>query len=370
MDEQVTVLEAMKLAIAEARKGAPFVSPNPVVGCVILDSAGNFLSASYHKSYGQAHAEVNALAGLTPDQLKGAHVVVTLEPCAHQGKTPSCAKTLATLPIIKVTYGLMDPNPLVAGQGAEILRAAGKEVVLFSELQTELEELCEVFLMNQRKQKIFVALKVATSLDGQMALQSGESQWITGEKAREHAQYLRSCYDAVMVGAGTIQKDNPSLNIRHPDVKKENKVVVLDPQALQLKNFSQLRVAQTHESKNIFWCVSEEAQIPAIDHGPQILKIKKDERGFQLDHLMSELWSHGLRSLYVEGGAQTFAALIESTWVHRLYLYQAPHVIGAGGGLSWTQDLSISQLKDRWVLKNLSSEKMGDDLLITARFLD
>ena len=292
MDEQVTVLEAMKLAIAEARKGAPFVSPNPMVGCVVLDSAGNFLSSGYHKIYGSAHAEVNALAGLISEQLKDAHVVVTLEPCAHQGKTPSCAKTLAALSIKKITYGLIDPNPLVAGKGADILKSAGKDVVLFSELQTELEELCEIFLMNQRKQKIFVAIKVATSLDGQMALQSGESQWITGEAAREHAHYLRSCYDAVMVGAGTIQKDNPSLNVRHPEVKKENKVVILDPQGLQLKNFSQLRVSQTHDSKNIFWCVSEEAQISAMDQGPQILRIKKDERGFQLDHLMVILNYH------------------------------------------------------------------------------
>lgn len=366
----MTVLEAMKLAIAEALKGAPFVSPNPLVGCVILDSAGNFLSSGYHQIYGGPHAEVNALAGLSAQQLKDAHVIVTLEPCAHQGKTPSCAKALASLPIKKITYGLIDPNPLVAGQGAEILKSAGKEVSLFSDLQIELEELCEVFLMNQRKNKIFVAVKVATSLDGQMALQSGESQWITGEKARQHAHYLRSFYDAVMVGAGTIQKDNPSLNIRHPDVKKENKVVVLDPQGLQLKNFSNLRMAQTHDPKNIFWCVSEETQTPTMKESPQILRIKKDERGFQLDHLMAELWNHGLRSLFVEGGAQTFAAFIENAWVHRLYLYQAPHLMGAGGGLSWTQDLSISHLKDRWQLKNLACEKIGDDLLMTARFLD
>ena len=366
----MTDLEAMKKAIAEAYQGASFVSPNPLVGCVILDKDGNFLNSGYHKIYGGPHAEVNALAGLTLEQLRDAHVIVTLEPCAHHGKTPSCAKTLAALPIKKITYGLIDPNPLVAGQGAEILKAAGKKVTIFNELQTELEELCEVFLMNQRQKKIFVAIKVATSLDGQMALQSGESQWITGEKAREHAHYLRSCYDAVMVGAGTIQKDNPSLNVRHPDVKKENKVVVLDPQALQLKNFLNLKLAETHAPENIFWCVSADAQISEIKKGPHILKIQKDERGFQLDHLMAELWSQGLRSLFVEGGAQTFAALIENARVHRLYLYQAPHLIGSGGGLSWTQDLSISQMKDRWALKNLRSEKVGDDLFLTARFLD
>ena len=375
MDEQIkssflSVTEAMKMAIAEAHKGTPFVSPNPSVGCVILDSSNQLLSAGYHKIYGGPHAEVNALAGLSKQQLQGAHVIVTLEPCAHEGKTPSCAKKLASLPIKKITYGLLDPNPLVAGQGAEILKKAGIEVEVFSELQSELEEVCEVFLLNQRKNKIFVALKVAVSLDGQMALKSGESQWITGEKAREHSHYLRSCYDAVMVGAGTIKHDNPSLNIRHPQIKKENKVIVLDAKADQLKNFSQLKLSQVHDWKNIYWCVSENTEIPHFEKGPQIIKIKTNEQGFEIKHLMNELWNQGLRSVYVEGGAHTFAALIQSGWAHRLYLYQAPHLIGAAGGLSWTEKLSISQMKDRFALKTLRSEKIGEDLFVTARFLD
>ncbi len=381
MDEQITtprsalsVSEAMKMAITEAQKGAPFVSPNPLVGCVILDSQGKFLSSGYHKIYGGPHAEVNALAGLSLAQLQGAHVIVTLEPCAHQGKTPSCAKALAALPIKKVTYGLMDPNPLVAGQGAEILKAAGKEVELFgelqTELQTELEEVCEIFLLNQREKKIFIALKVATSLDGQMALKSGESQWITGEKAREHSHFLRSCYDAVLVGAGTVRQDNPSLNIRHPEVKKENKVIVLDPKGSELNNFSQLRLAQTHLRENIYWCIGQEVKPPTLAAGPQILKIKSNEKGFHLDHLMSELWNQGIRSLFVEGGAQTFAALLQSGWAHRLYLYQAPHLIGAGGGLAWTQGLTISKMNERKTLKNMRFEKLGEDFFLTGRFPD
>ncbi len=160
--------QAMKLAMEEALKGAPFVSPNPLVGCVILDSRGQLLSRGFHTAFGQPHAEVEALKGLSTEQLKGAHVVVTLEPCAHQGKTPSCAKLLASLPIAKVTYGLIDPNPLVAGQGVEILHAAGIKTELYQgPLQDELEEVCEEFLWNFRRQEIFVALKVAQSLDGE-----------------------------------------------------------------------------------------------------------------------------------------------------------------------------------------------------------
>jgi diaminohydroxyphosphoribosylaminopyrimidine deaminase/5-amino-6-(5-phosphoribosylamino)uracil reductase len=378
MDEQISTHlsteEAMRMALAEAYKGAPYVSPNPLVGCVILDSEGHFLKSGYHQIYGGLHAEANALLGLNNDQLEGAHVIVTLEPCAHEGKTPSCAKTLAALPIKKVTYGLIDPNPLVAGKGLKILREAGKEVEAFQGLRDELEEVCEAFLMNQRHNKIFVALKVATSLDGQMALRSGQSQWITGSVAREHAHYLRSCYDAVLVGAGTVLKDNPSLNIRHPRVSKENKVVVLDPEGLTLANFAASNLAKTHLPENIFICVEEKKSVKEASGGPRILKIKSGSgtlsASFVMDHLLAQLWEQGLRSVYVEGGAHTFSGFIKSGWAHRLYIYVAPHLMGAGGGLAWTQGLSIQEMKDRLTLHQLRSEKMGEDWLLTARFPD
>ena len=137
-----------------------------------------------------------------------------------------------------------------------------------------------------------------------------------------------------------------------------------------LKIFSKLRLAQTHAKENIYWCVGENAQFEKIDASPQILKIKMDGNIFNIDHLMSELWNTGIRSLYVEGGASTFAALIQSGWAHRLYIYQAPHIIGAGGGLSWTQALSISKMDQRHGLKNLRISQWGDDWLLTARFLD
>jgi len=140
--------QAMKLAISEAYKGATRVSPNPLVGCVILDGQSRFLSVGHHSIYGGPHAEVEALNSLKASDLQGAHVIVTLEPCAHEGKTPSCAKALAQLPVAKVTYGLMDPNPLVSGQGVQILREAGIQVEEFKNYREELEEVCEAFLKN------------------------------------------------------------------------------------------------------------------------------------------------------------------------------------------------------------------------------
>src|SRR5690606_26256776 len=186
--------------------------------CVVLNSKNELLATGRHERFGGDHAEINALKKIkNSDDLKGSKWFVTLEPCAHEGKTPSCAKKLATLPIGEVTYGLKDPNPSVAGQGAKILVDAGIRAHVFNELQDELEELCESFLWNMREQKTFVAIKTATSMDGQIAHRSGESKWITGESARQHSHFLRACFDAIGIGKETVLKDRPALDVRHPD---------------------------------------------------------------------------------------------------------------------------------------------------------
>lgn len=364
MDE----ITAMKLALAEAAKGAPFVSPNPPVGCVVLDAKGEFLKSGYHRVYGGPHAEVDALEGLTHEQLKDAHVIVTLEPCAHEGKTPSCAKMLAKLPIKKVTFGLVDPNPLVAGQGVEILKQAGKEVIQFRGLQDELEEVCEAFLKNFKQKKIFTAVKVATSLDGQMALKSGESKWITGEPARQMVHYMRACFDAILVGAGTVRIDNPSLNIRHPGIQKSNKVVVLDPQGEHLKNFPNLKLSRAHRLENIFWCVSSDTSVEPNSKLPKVLKIKAGSEGFDYGDLLEQLWNEGIRSLMIEGGAYTISGFIKAKAVDRIYVFIAPHLMGAGGSQSWTKFLSLSSMDQRLALKQMKTQQVGQDLLITAKF--
>ena len=345
MNKSMNVEQAMQLAIEEAYKGTPFVSPNPPVGCVVLDKNGNFLKAGHHEKFGGPHAEVHAVQGLSAEQLRGAHVIVTLEPCAHEGKTPSCAKMLAKLPIAQVTYGLVDPNPQVAGQGAQILVAAGIKVQIFSsadpdldkEIKIQLEEVCEAFLKNFREKKIFVALKVASSLDGQIALKNGESKWITGERSREYVHYLRACYDAVITGSGTVSLDDPAMNIRHPEIKKENKVVVLDSEGKLLSNFADLRLAKTHSFRNLIWCVAAEmhAQLHAnfkhMEECPLILSLKTQVSGeFDLEDLLSQLWDLGLRSAMIEAGGTTASAFLRAKIVDRLYLFQAPTLLGAG----------------------------------------
>ncbi len=378
----LTLVRALKLAISEAYRGAARVSPNPLVGCVILDSKGQFLSSGYHEYYGGPHAEVNAVKGLRPEELKNAHVIVTLEPCAHEGKTPSCAQMLATLPIRKVTYGLEDPNPLVSGQGAEILRQAGIEASVFSSddlqedqsLRVQLEEVCEAFLWNFRYQKTFVALKMASSLDGQVALKNGESQWITGPESREFVHFLRASYDAILVGKGTIEFDNPSLNIRHALIKKENKVVVIDGEADLLGRYTTLNLADMHAGENVYWCIAEEvrsealAKIKDLEFPPHLIFVPTAVSGeLDLENLLSQLYTQGLRSVMVEGGAMTASTFVAHKLVNRIYLFQAPHLMGAGGARSWTENLRIEKMADKIRLKNPRYEIFGEDFMVTGR---
>lgn len=345
----ITAEQAMDLAIRTAQQGAAFVSPNPLVGCVIVDREHRFLAAGHHEKYGEAHAEVNALKKISePSLVNGATVYVTLEPCAHEGKTPSCAKALAKLPIQKVIYGLQDPNPLVSGQGTQILKAAGIEALEYQgELKQSLTDLPEVFLKNFTHKKIFVAAKLASSLDGQMALANGESKWITGEQSREFGHELRSRYDAVLVGKNTILQDDPSLNIRHPKIKKTTKLVILDRSQTIQKQIKEGRAFQFQKAH-----IAENIIFPKSSALPDVLQ---------------ELWLLGIKSVYVEGGGTVLSQFFQEGLVDRLHLFMAPVILGAGAGQSWTKSLKLASMQDKILLKQMASKNLGTDIYFTGR---
>jgi diaminohydroxyphosphoribosylaminopyrimidine deaminase/5-amino-6-(5-phosphoribosylamino)uracil reductase len=239
----VTPSQAMRLAIDEAKLGWGFVSPNPLVGCTIVDSDHRLLSVGYHARIGEAHAEISAIQNLNdPSLVAGSNVYVTLEPCAHEGakkKTGSCARRLSELKPASVTYAVEDPYPLVSGKGAQMLREAGvrseplksrSDISDRAELEAAAEEVAEVFLHNQRASEPFVGIKVAMSSDGMIASRAADQRWVTGLESREHVHYLRAGYDAVLVGRGTFDTDDPSLNVRHSQFPNfENKAILLDP---------------------------------------------------------------------------------------------------------------------------------------------
>lgn len=359
--------EAMRLAIEEGKKGAGFVAPNPLVGCVVLDEKFRLLSTGYHKKFGGPHAEVEALKGVSDEQLEGAHIFVTMEPCAHDGKTPSCAKALAKLPIASVTYGVQDPNPMTDGRGADILRHAGIEVKEFQELRSELEELAEVFLHNMRKKKPFVSLKVATSLDGQMGLRNGDSKWITNEKSREHVHFLRATHDAVLVGRNTILIDNPQLNIRHSQFpKKQNKVLIFDSEGQLFSALQQRNVSSVHAPEDI-WIITR----PGVDKGSspytQIECPKIEGEMFDLEKLLTELYVRGIGSVMVEGGSITYRSFFLQKQIQRVIHFQAPILLGHDNGIPWTQGLHIPSMDKRIVLKDVTARFFDGDLMTSAR---
>lgn len=350
--------QAMQLAIQEAYKGAPFVSPNPLVGCVILDENHKFLASGYHHKYGEPHAEVDAYSKLSDFELKNAQVYVTLEPCAHEGKTPSCAKALAKMPLKRVIFGLEDPNPLVAGQGAAIIRGAGVSCLEYDgKLKADLEGVAEVFLKNFRQKKTFVAAKVAQSLDGQIALASGESKWITSEASREFVHELRSWYDAVLVGRNTVETDNPSLNIRHPHIKKDNYLIVLDPQGKILAKADSYKFSEVRSKDKIIFAV--QSDIKSSEY--QVVKFK------DLNNLLDQLWNLKIKSIFIEGGARTYSSFLQNKLIDRLHAFVAPVLIGQKNGLSWSNDFAISTLSEKIELTNVKHKTFGRDLYLTGK---
>ena len=367
--------QAMRLAIQDAYCGLGFTSPNPLVGCVILDAQNRFLAKGYHARVGEAHAEVFALMGLPHEKLKGARIFVTLEPCAHEGRTPSCARAIAKLPIKEVVFGLIDPNPLVAGQGAKILRDAGIRTSLFSEIkkdpeiQSALTEVCEHFLWNQTQNKVFVSLKMASSLDGQVALKSGQSKWITDETSRELVHVLRAAHDAIMVGAGTILTDNPSLNIRHPQFKKRSKLVILDPQGDLIARAAELNIAQLHFPQDVIFVLSDQLSEVKNPWGAEILRIPCQGPHLNIKILLTKLWDLGIKSLFIEGGAQVLSSFISERAANRLYLFQAPLILGAKGGKAWSEQVSIAAMDQRISIQDIQYISLDQDTLITGKLL-
>lgn len=366
--QPLTDEQAMRLAIQEAYRGLGFVSPNPLVGCVILDSKNRYLSKGYHARYGEAHAEINALRGLNHEQLQGAKVFVTLEPCAHQGKTPSCAKALALLPLNEVIFGLTDPNPLVSGQGIDILKSAGIQTRNFPGLESELESVCEHFLYNIREHRVFVTAKVASSLDGQLALSSGESKWISDEASRKVSHILRAAHDALLVGANTVLTDDPALNIRVPGFEgKKSKIIILDSDALCLAKLADLQISKVHSPQDLCFAISDRISNPPNPLGTSIIALPAQGLGLDLNVLLGRLWDWGLRSLFIEGGAHALSSFIGQKLAQRLYLFQAPLILGAKGGKAWTEQVKINSMDQRILLKNQKYISLQQDFLVTGK---
>ena len=365
--DTITPEQAMTEAIRVALSGRGFVSPNPLVGCVIVDCNHKFVASGAHRKFGQAHAEINALKNVSdPGLLTDGVMYVTLEPCSHHGKTPPCVEAIGKTSIKKVIYGTIDPNPEVAGKGIQALQALGKKVGHFTTFEKRCHELMETYLHSRSSQRPFIAVKIAASIDGKIALENGDSKWITGPDTRAHARTLRGFYDGTFIGAGTLMNDDPLLDLRETQFEghKENRVVILDPKGKAVDFYASSRLAKVHAPDNVKILTSPAYLDKWQTTGLEVLNWDSDTQSWL--NSLQQLKIMGFHSLFVEGGAFAISQFLQHSLMDRIYIYQAPKILGAG--LSWSRSLKVGDIESARVLREWQYESVGSDLLITARF--
>ncbi|PQV64869.1 diaminohydroxyphosphoribosylaminopyrimidine deaminase [Abditibacterium utsteinense] len=352
----------MREALKWSYRGKGWTSPRPSVGAVIVKD-GHVLGGGHTQTGdGTPHAEVMALRQTRDNGFdsRGASAYVTLEPCSHFATTPPCCDTLIAAGISRVVTGVIDPNPLVAGRGLQKMRAAGIEV-REGVLERECARAQDDFLHHIRHQSPFVTLKSAVSLDGKIALNNGQSKWITGEKSREKAHLLRHYHDAVLVGIETVLADNPRLDVRLEGRWKQPVRVVLDSSGRLPLN---ARIWENAPQLIVATCRATPQKMKELrDNGATVLEIEPNSNGeMGWKSLLDALYAAGIYSILVEGGARVAGSALRSGIVQKASFFVAPLFIGAGK--SALSGFEIDDLKAAPRLRDVVSEQLGDDLWI------
>lgn len=353
----------MQRALELAEKAEGNTSPNPMVGCVIVDAEGNIVGEGYHHKAGEPHAEVNALRA-AGKLARGATAYVTLEPCAHYGRTGPCCVALARSGIKKVVAACVDPNPKVAGSGIAYLRLQNIEVVV-GVLEEQAKRLNEKFFAWVTKGKPFVSMKYAMTLDGKIASREGDSKWITGSEARTFAHRLRRQHDAVLVGIGTVVADDPELTTRM--VKGKNPVRVVLDSNLKISLMAQILnpVAQTLVFTGL---KADTVKVEALGALPnvEVVKLPLQDGVLPVNLVVDELAARGITSLLVEGGSGIHGAFYDAGLVDRVYGFIAPKLVGGTGALSPVGGHGSETIGDAWQLDKVECISLGRDFLLTG----
>lgn len=320
--------QMMSRALKLAKKGRYTTAPNPMVGCVISKD-GQIVGEGYHYQSGQPHAEVYALRQ-AQENAQGATAYVTLEPCSHYGRTPPCAEALVKAKVAKVICAMQDPNPQVAGRGIKILRDAGIEVEV-GLLQSDSEALNPAFIKRMKTGKPFVQLKLAASLDGQTALNNGQSQWITSAQARQDVQHFRAMSGAILSSSKTVTEDNASLNVRWEDLPASVQQQYPHSKLRQPVRVILDRQHQLDPSLKLFSCDGK--ILTVADTAPADIESSLDsDNRMELSPLLDKLCSeHNINHVWVEAGATLAAGFIKQNLVDELIIYLAPKLMGADG---------------------------------------
>ncbi|MEE9591421.1 MAG: bifunctional diaminohydroxyphosphoribosylaminopyrimidine deaminase/5-amino-6-(5-phosphoribosylamino)uracil reductase RibD [Thermodesulfobacteriota bacterium] len=349
----------MKMALKLARKGLGRTSPNPAVGAIVIKE-DRVIGRGYHKKAGFPHAEIEALKEAGGDA-DSAEMYVTLEPCRHTGRTPPCTDAIIKAGIKRVFIGTKDPNPLMAGKGIRSLRKAGVDVKT-GLLEDDCIRINEAYNKYIRSKLPFITLKLAATLDGKIATLGGESRWITSEPARRHVHRMRSRADAIMVGIGTVLRDNPELTTRHVTGKDPIRFVVdsdleipLDAKVFTAKG-GRLIVATTRKADSKKMRMAEE-------RGAMVLKIPSAGGGVNLKRLIAIIGEMEITSLLIEGGSRLAASFIKEKIVDKFCFFYAPRIIGEEG-MPMVGELGIRSLKDSFELRDVSVRGFDRDIMV------
>jgi len=359
LDDEFYMKEALRLA----RKGLGSVSPNPMVGALVVEG-DKIIGRGYHKKFGGPHAEVNALESVK-GKPKGSTLYVTLEPCSHYGKTPPCVDLIIKKQIRRIVIGAEDPNPLVAGRGIGILTDNGIHVTV-GVLKQQCRELNASFFKYHEKGLPYVTLKMAQSLDGRIAAKNGSSQWISSPGSLKLAHRLRARHDGVMVGIDTVITDDPSLTVRLVKGKDPLRLILdshlrvpLRSKVLSDGNASCTVIVTTHHA--------DTRKIEGVQSlGARVLSVKANPHG-QVDLMaaLRKFAGEGITSILVEGGAKLSTSLVKAGLVDKLVVVIGPKIIGKG--IEALGDLGISEIDDALGLSIEKIRRVGEDLVVVAK---
>ena len=361
----------MKRALSLAAKGKGRTNPNPMVGAVIVKQ-GHVVGEAYHQQFGEPHAEILALHRAGP-RARGGVLYVTLEPCCHTKKrTPPCVPLLIQSGLARVCVAMIDPNPQVNGRGIHALKQAGLPVSV-GVLEAEARHLNEVYGHWMTTGRPFVVLKGAMTVDGKIATATGESRWITGERARQDAHRLRSQVDAIMVGVGTVMADDPELSARGNKTMTRTRIgrqpvrVVLDS---RLRIPLQAKILRWVGEQPTILCTTAEAPSQKIqllrERGIQVWELPSHAGMVSLKACLSCLGRGGLTSILLEGGTRLNASALQQGFVNQVRLYMAPMLLGGQDAQGLIGGLSPKKLDRAWSLADVQLKKLGKDWLVTG----
>lgn len=352
----------MKLAIELAKKGEGAVSPNPMVGAVIVKD-GRIIGKGCHEEYGKMHAERNALASCT-ESTEGATIYVTLEPCCHYGKQPPCTEAIINAGIKRVVVGSRDPNPLVSGKGNKLLRKNGI-VVEEDFMKEECDSLNPVFFHYITKKMPYVIMKYAMTMDGKIAAYTGDSKWVTGKETRNRVHRDRSRYTGIMVGSQTVLNDNPMLTCRIPGGKNPIRIIC----DTRLRTPLDSNIVNTARDIRTIIATGNNAisrYDDYISRGCEMITVNEKGGHIDITELMYMLAAMKIDSILLEGGGTLNFAALNAGVVNRVQAYIAPKIIGGKDSVSPVEGMGIAHMSDAVKLKNSVINRIGEDYMIES----